>query len=298
MQEQPCVVDLFCGCGGFSLGAEAAGLGPTLAFDNDPILTSSHSINHSNTKLVLADLSKVRGADIRREAGCEIAGVFGGPPCQAFSEIGHRNEHDPRRSLLGHFFRLVAEIAPAFFVMENVKGLGYVPARPVLDRALEGVGGKYRILGPMILDAADFGAATRRRRLFIIGYDPARFDPLTVADIEAKKSKPATVRAAIADLQFAEQIGSSDDFDSWQVKQRGRPSKYAAALRAEDCTFTGHRRTAHTAAVVRRFDKVEQGGVRTGRQASPPELGEPVPDASRGHRKRSRLLSVGASDTP
>ena len=193
--------------------------------------------------------------------GGEIVGVFGGPPCQAFSDIGHRNELDPRRSLLGHFFRLVAEIAPAFFVMENVKGLGYAPARPDLNRALECVESKYRILGPMILDAADFGAATRRPRLFIIGYDPARFDPLTMADIEARKAQPATVRAAIADLQFAAPIDSSDAFDHWHIKQRGRPSKYAVALRTEDCTFTGHRRTVHTPKVVKRFEKVEQGGV-------------------------------------
>ena len=129
MEKDSLIVDLFTGCGGFALGARAAGLSPTLAFDNDAILTSSHSINHPNTKLVLADLSKVDGSDIRREVGGEIVGVFGGPPCQAFSDIGHRNELDPRRSLLGHFFRLVAEIAPAFFVMENVKGLGYAPAR-------------------------------------------------------------------------------------------------------------------------------------------------------------------------
>jgi DNA (cytosine-5)-methyltransferase 1 len=261
VQEQPCIVDLFSGCGGFSLGAQAAGLGPKLAFDNDPILTSSHSANHPNTKLILADLSKIEGADIRRELGSKIVGIFGGPPCQAFSEIGHRKADDPRRSLLGHFFRLVAEIEPAFFVMENVKGLGYAPARPFLDRAIERVRSKYQILEPIILDAADFGAATRRPRLFVIGYDPARFDPLTVADIEARKLSPATVRAAISDLQSAVQIDSGDSFDRWRIKQRGKPSRYAAALRTEDCTFTGHRRTAHTPAVVERFAKVEQGGV-------------------------------------
>ena len=220
MQEQPCIVDLFSGCGGFSLGAQAAGLGPKLAFDNDPILTSSHSANHPNTKLILADLSKIEGADIRRELGSKIVGIFGGPPCQAFSEIGHRKADDPRRSLLGHFFRLVAEIEPAFFVMENVKGLGYAPARPFLDRAIERVRSKYQILEPIILDAADFGAATRRPRLFVIGYDPARFDPLTVADIEARKRSPATVRAAIIDLQSAVQIDSGDSFDRWRIKVR------------------------------------------------------------------------------
>lgn len=145
--------------------------------------------------------------------------------------------------------------------MENVKGLGYAGARSVLQQGLERLPSRYKVLGPIILDAADFGAATRRPRLFMIGYDPNRINALSIADIEAKKLKPATVRAAISDLQSAVEIDSEDDFDSWQIKQKGRPSKYAATLRTEDGTFTGHRRTVHTAAVTGRFRKVDQGSI-------------------------------------
>jgi DNA (cytosine-5)-methyltransferase 1 len=263
MQGGATIIDLFCGCGGFSLGAEAVGMSPKLAFDVDPILTSSVRINYPQTKLVIADLSKVDGTDIRRELGSPVDGVLGGPPCQAFSEIGSRKVDDPRRSSVGHFFRLVAELEPAFFIMENVKGLGYANARPVLDDALELVPGKYNLLGPIILDAADFGAATRRPRLFIIGYDPARFGSIGIVDIEAKKQSPTTVRAAIADLATAKQLEDDGEFDRWKIKQPGRPSRYATRLRTEDGTFTGHRRTAHTTAVIERFAKVEQGGVET-----------------------------------
>lgn len=259
VQGGPKIVDLFCGCGGFSLGAEAAGIGPNLAFDIDPILTSSVSTNHPRTKLVLADLSEVDGSAIRREIGPIVDGVFGGPPCQAFSDIGHRRADDPRRSLLGHFFRLIAEVEPGFFVMENVKGLGYADARPVLDKALELIPGRYKLLGPVVLDAADFGAATRRPRLFIIGYDPARLDAISLSDIESKKQNPATVRAAIADLATAERIEDDGNFDRWRIKQVGRPSRYASTLRAKDGAFTSHKRTAHTPEVIKRFEKVEQG---------------------------------------
>jgi DNA (cytosine-5)-methyltransferase 1 len=261
VQEQPRIVDLFCGCGGFSLGAQAAGLRSNLAFDVDPILTSSFTANHPETALSLSDLSTVDGSDIERQVGGRVDGVFGGPPCQAFSAMGHRKADDPRRSLLGHFFRLVAEVKPAFFVMENVKGLGFPESRPVLDAALEQVPSTYRIVGPVILDAADFGAPTRRQRLFVIGYDPERLNPLTVNDIDAKKSKPTSVRAAIADLASAIPIENDGDFDQWKIRHIGRPSAYAASLRNEDGTFTGHRRTAHTAAVIKRFKKVAQGGV-------------------------------------
>ena len=217
MQGQPRIVDLFCGCGGFSLGAHAAGLGPQVAFDIDPILTSSFSANFPRTKLVRANLSKIDGADIKRVVGGRIDGVFGGPPCQAFSDIGHRKTNDPRRNLLRDFFRLVAELGPAFFVMENVRGLGYADARPFLDRSLGLVPDRYEIVGPLILDAADFGAATRRPRLFVIGYDPRRCDPISVSDLKAVQTKPATVRAAIDDLSSAEMMGEVEGFDLWKI---------------------------------------------------------------------------------
>src|SRR5258708_4026064 len=107
VQVQPRIVDLFCGCGGFSLGAHAAGLGPNIAFDNDPILPSSYPINFPSTTLVRATLRTLDGADIKRQLGGPPDGVFGGPPCQAFSDMGHRKANDPRRTLLRHFFRLI-----------------------------------------------------------------------------------------------------------------------------------------------------------------------------------------------
>lgn len=255
------VVDLFSGCGGFALGACSAGLAPALAIDSDPILTSSFLRNHPETKLKLSDVSQITGSDVLRELGAPVTGLFGGPPCQAFSSIGHRKTDDPRRSLLGHFFRLVAELEPAFFVMENVKGLGFADARPVLDDALEMVPSRYKLLGPMILDAADFGAATRRLRLFVIGYDPSRLERLTVADIEAKKRPAATVRNAIADLSSCVRLADECGYDRWKITQKGRPSAYASRLRSADGTFTGNRRTFHTPAVIARFNEVEQGKV-------------------------------------
>ncbi len=253
------IVDLFCGGGGFSLGAHLAGLAPALAIDVDPILTSSFGSNFPRTKLVLEDLSKLEASAIRRHVGGNVDGIFGGPPCQAFSDIGHRQRDDPRRTLVGHFFRLVAALQPAFFVMENVRGLGYADAKPVLDEGLNLLPGKYELVGPMVLDAADFGAATRRPRLFVIGYDPARMGSLSVADLDTAKKRPATVSAAIADLSNAVELNDEGGFDFWQIKHRGRPSQYAAALRQQSGTFSGHRKTVHTKEVVARFRKIRPG---------------------------------------
>ena len=208
-----------------------------------------------------ATLRTLDGCDIIRELGGRPDGVFGGPPCQAFSDIGRRKAGDPRRNLLRHFFRLVSELRPSFFVRENVRGLGYANARPFLDRSLELLPNYYEIVGPLILDAGEFGAATRRPRLFVLGYDPKRCDPISASDLDRRKTKPATVGAAIRDLTSAEMVGQVDDFDTWKITRSGRPSQYAASLRNLDGMFTSPRTTVHTAEVKKRFAKLRPGEV-------------------------------------
>lgn len=256
----PTVVDLFCGCGGFSLGARFAGVRTSLAIDIDPILSFPYLKNFPCSRLLLADIAALNASFIRHCVG-EVDGVFGGPPCQGFSEIGLQKPDDRRRDLLIDFFRLVSELKPAFFVMENVRGLGYPGAKRLLDRALNLVVKRYKILGPVILDAADFGAATTRPRMFVIGYDPGRCDPINLGDIQRGQRPAATVRAAIADLQAAKFIRMEDDYDVWKIAHPGRPSQYAKCLRSDDGEFTGFASTQHTKAVTKRFRSVAQGAV-------------------------------------
>lgn len=258
------LVDLFCGCGGFSLGAHNAGFEVAAAFDNDATLTSSFAQNFPNTRLHLRDVSKLTGGQIRKLVKQPITGVFGGPPCQGFSDIGRRDASDPRRQLLGHFFRIVAELKPTFFVMENVRGLAYADARGVLDAAMKQVADGYHIFGPTILDAADYGAATRRRRLFVIGIDKDAGQPLELSDLQALMKPAATVRSAIADLVDAVPLDiEEEEFDHWRITKRGRPFDYARHLRNEDGRFTSHRMVEHKADVVRRFAAVAQGTMDT-----------------------------------
>ena len=252
------VVDLFCGTGGFSLGAHLAGLNVARAFDIDPVLTSSFTCNFPQTPLTLADVIELSGADLLHDVGSRIDGLIGGPPCQGFSIIGRRNIHDPRRDLLYHFFRLVAEVRPTFFIMENVVGLNQGKARETLDGALERVPAYYQIFGPITLNAADFGAATARRRIFVVGVDPARgFLPNLT---EMPKASPATVKDAIMDLASAVSIGyDMDGHDLWALPTTVRLSNYAKAMRSPDGLFTGNRRTVHTEKTIGRFKRLAQG---------------------------------------
>lgn len=242
------------------MGAHQAGFDVKLAVDLDPILTSSFKFNFPDTQLLLKDISLLRGVDVIKRTG-PIDGIFGGPPCQAFSEMGHRRIDDPRRDLLIDFFRIVSEIKPSFFVVENVRGLQFDNARDVLNKGLDYVRTKYRIIGPLLLNAADYGGATRRTRVFIIGIDPARCDPITPADIDRARCSSATVKQAIGDLEDAVLVGEENGFDVWRTNKRGRPSSYATKLRGRAGLFTGHRATIHSADVKRRFSRVRPGEV-------------------------------------
>ena len=255
----PKLVDVFSGCGGFSLGAHNADFRVVVAFDNDRVLASSYQYNFPNTRMVFRDVTDVDGNMIRAAAGGQVDGIVGGPPCQGFSDIGKRHPADPRSRLLCHFFRIVREVRPSFFAMENVRGLAYSNARSVLDEALQLVEDEYVILGPIMLNAAEFGAATNRSRLFVVGIHKDRGEALTLKHFDALKRAPATVKAAISDLDGAAALGQRDGFDTWRITRTGRPYNYARILRSPDGLFTGHRVTSHCGQVVARFDAVPPG---------------------------------------
>jgi DNA (cytosine-5)-methyltransferase 1 len=254
------LVDLFCGCGGFSLGAHKAGFEVAATYDIDPILTQSFPQNFPNTKLFHRDVAVLTGPEIERDIGEKPFGIFGGPPCQGFSSIGLRAPDDQRRDLLFHFFRIVSEVLPTFFVMENVRGLIEPRNSTLLDRALALVRDAYDLTGPLVLDAADYGAATIRRRVVVIGILKGNAQALSEDDLISAQKPAWTVKAAIADLQRARELPCVGDFDRWKISTPGRANAYARRLRSEDGTFTGNMRTQHTYEVLRRFSKLPQGG--------------------------------------
>lgn len=253
------LVDVFSGCGGFSLGARQAGFSVVAAIDNDPILAFSYPHNFPYTRMIIKDVAKLDGESVRVAAGGSIDGIFGGPPCQGFSSIGKHDPEDPRRHLLSHFFRIVRDVKPSFFVMENVLGLTYSNTRDVLDKALLQVD-EYAVLGPEIWNAAQFGAATNRSRLFVIGVHKDCGEPITSNDMSVWTRKPTTVRAAISDLESATIVGEESGFDIWRIASHARSFGYARALHSPDGRFTGHRITQHSERVMTRFDHLPEGG--------------------------------------
>ena len=103
------VIDLFCGCGGLSLGAHQAGLRTVAAIDADANLSSAFARNFPQSRLLNADLSQLKPVELKRQFGLSRpTAVIGGPPCQGFSVMGRRDRSDPRNKLLRNFFEYVA----------------------------------------------------------------------------------------------------------------------------------------------------------------------------------------------
>ena len=126
-------IDLFCGCGGFSLGMERAGFRCLAAIDFNPEAIAVFKANFPQVKNTIEkDLTAFDPRDLAKLIPAEEVDVIvGGPPCQGFSTVrqrdgsnnGPRMVEDKRRHLYREFLRFVEFFRPKVFVMENVLGL-------------------------------------------------------------------------------------------------------------------------------------------------------------------------------
>lgn len=280
-KDRPIAIDLFCGVGGMSLGFEQAGFDVVAAFDLELRNVETHKKNFPRTRAFALNLAEATGREIRRLAGVgnrTIDVLFGGPPCQGFSVGGRRDLHDPRNLLVYHFARLVRELRPKYFVVENVEGLLMGHALDVVKsfrRRIRLSG--YDVVEPIkVLNAADFGVPQRRRRTFILGHrknlpPPSYPDPCGLVD-EAGTEYFPTVGDALGDLPDIDRHDYLFDTDIFRGRLRSG-TYYARFLRCEIADpldkshprkrqrtlLTACLRTRHSSKTVVRFDRTPAG---------------------------------------
>lgn len=210
----PRAVSLFSGMGGMDLGFQKAGMKTVLATDNDPRCIQTLRANGTTGTLLPADLFDVDGKTLLRRAGLrkgDVDVVYGGPSCQPFSrsnEGRRRGIKDPRGRLVFEFSRIVRELEPKSFVMENVRGLvssnGGRDLR-LLEQRFRRMG--YRV-NSFVLNAADYGVPQSRHRLFVVGLEdgptPAPPEPTHASRDSPRKGLRTHVTAEDA-------IGRLDD---------------------------------------------------------------------------------------
>lgn len=266
-KKRPIGVDLFCGVGGMSLGFEQAGFDIIAAVDFDDINVETHKKNFPKCETVRGDLSTMTGAEIRKETKMgnrQIDLLFGGPPCQGFSLIGKRDSSDPRNKHLQSFARLVDELAPSYFVVENVAGLLLGNAEKQLRKFIRAVKrAGYSVVEPVkILDASQFGVPQRRKRVFILGYRKGLTAPAYPEPTHGDEfKKTPTVRDAIGDLPDVEKCDALFTHDTYEGPL-GKPSPYARVLRGnpkKQPVLTGCLRTRHKEEIAKRFHATKPG---------------------------------------
>jgi DNA (cytosine-5)-methyltransferase 1 len=155
------VLDLFAGCGGLSLGFEAAGF-HTIGYEMDEkaVKTYNHNLKgHCYAQKLTLETDYQQPFDV----------IIGGPPCQPFSVGGHQKGIDDERNGFPIFLNAVERLKPRIFLFENVRGMLYSNKWYLDELTL-----KFRNLGYSIdyqlLNAVHFGIPQNRERLFVVGH--------------------------------------------------------------------------------------------------------------------------------
>lgn len=158
------IVDLFCGCGGLSLGFKNAGYDIVAAYDKweAALEVYRRNFNHPAEELDLSDvqISSIVIDQLHPDM------IIGGPPCQDFSSAGKRDEDGGRGDLTICFARIVSNVRPKWFVMENVARIVKTQKLKVAKEIFKKAG--YG-LSQHVLDASYCGVPQTRKRFFLIG---------------------------------------------------------------------------------------------------------------------------------
>jgi DNA (cytosine-5)-methyltransferase 1 len=172
-RKNPIAVSLFSGCGGFCEGIETAGFDVRVAIELDRFACETYRHNFPKTPLLAGDVHDflvpgTNHVDEYRLHGTDL--VFGGPPCQGFSQIGMRRLDDERNELYKQYTRVVQTLQPRVFLMENVPNLALMNKGHFKKLILK----EFAELGysntVMLRVAADqYGVPQTRQRVIFIG---------------------------------------------------------------------------------------------------------------------------------
>lgn len=258
-QEPAIAIDLFAGAGGLSLGLTDAGFEVGAALDNDPVAVRTYT-GILGSHIICAPIEEISAAELMRRAGVrkgECRLVAGGPPCQGFSLQRRGNRVDVRNQLILQYARMIEEIRPAYFLMENVAGLLTKHGTPFLYELQNRVIPLGYAIHLELLDTADYGVPQRRRRALLVG-ERITDDAGNFSFSNVERGRLSTVRDAIGDLPSPPEDGTVHP------------------------EFANHFREGRLAAInIERIKHVPQGG---GREHLPDHLQLACHRNNKGHR--------------
>ncbi|HDR1063319.1 TPA: DNA cytosine methyltransferase [Pasteurella multocida] len=261
------VIDLFAGCGGFSVGFLQNGFNIIKAVEFDERIAGTYKHNHPNTKLIVDDIKNVDNIRFFQHGEADI--IIGGPPCQGFSMAGARIRKgfidDPRNQLFRHYFNIVNTVKPKIFIMENVKGLLTMQGGKVFKEIIDAFSDENLLDGCQyfvyhkVLKASDFGVPQGRERLFIVGVLNHEID---------FENKLLETRARIADKNphFFNQVTVYDAIENLgdtssdgMVISPIAKNQYQQYLSSQQPYLANHNTPNHSKIAIQRMSKVGNG---------------------------------------
>ena len=246
------VLDLFCGAGGLSYGFESAGFDILVGIDNDAKALETFELNHKGSKSICGDITQITYDEHIKPllGGKQIDVIMGGPPCQGMSLSGPRKFDDPRNKLYLSYIRLVKEIQPKVFVIENVPGLVGLFGGQIKDSIIE----KFTEMGYhieyKILCSADYGVPQSRKRVVFVGTKVGSFE------YPAINPNVVTCSMALSDLPALEnELGE-------EVSEYAMPPQnyYQQLMRKRSDMVLNHVAASHSDKVKKIISLVPDGG--------------------------------------
>lgn len=172
MVKEPTVISTFAGTGGSSLGYKWAGYKELLAIDWEQHAVECFKANFPEVPIWHKDITKVASQEILEFCNLKVGelDVFdGSPPCQGFSTAGRREVSDPRNDLFQHYWRLVKELQPKVFVMENVSGMVKGTMKGKFIEIMNTLKSDNYIVKCKLMNAMYYGVPQSRQRTIFIG---------------------------------------------------------------------------------------------------------------------------------
>ena len=269
MEQKINVIDLFSGCGGFSVGFEKAGYSITKAVEYDRNIAMSYSHNHKGTIMYADDIGKID--DEKHFSRGESDVIIGGPPCQGFSMAGARIReknafmNDPRNYLFRHYVNVVKIVRPKVFLLENVKGILSKDGGAIFREIVDAFGnpdnfeGDRYYLHYRVCKAVEYGIPQRRERVVVIGvlnhdfdidemFDAAHDEIITT---DQHFFDPVTVRDAISNMPTPTSNGV--------FRVSGPQTPYQCFINDGAKTVKNHVASNHSGVAISRMQHVKSG---------------------------------------
>lgn len=256
--KKPIVVEMFCGCGGTSLGFEMAGYQIAIGSDIHRYSIQTFKHNHKGVSTILGDVHKVspeQVADLL--GGKQVDVLIGGVPCQGFS-LNNRKRHasDKRNQLYKEFLRFVKFLKPKAIMLENVSGMKSTgDFVPIIEKSLSEAGDME--VHSKLLYAPDYGVPQSRLRLVFIGVKGAKFnfDDIKKTNGEGTGKPYNNVRDAIGDLPVLNANESTEHYT------RAPFTEYQKLMRGDvkDDELTNHQAPNHPRSVIEMIHNTKPG---------------------------------------